>query len=329
MISGNVVNIKHFFKKNMGQKFSKKSGFSLIEVLIASAIASIILVSTIIVVSNIYQSSKRIAFTQNFYSESRNLMTRISRIARENTIDYDRYFEESGPDCGGLDSDQGQGSYKNVFFWDLDGDGEVDRNLFGFKPDGTTDSCTKAWHENASEQILKKSSTDILPLYLINGARNKRFTIAFDGTNKTLSLSTEMGTDTDGDGEADVWSFMQDSGAGLRINASGVCVYDDGAGGTQIRVLAEATQENCISSHAPVVISTTEMQINDFSYKISPDRDPFLSTRIDSAMQHPFIRFFIDLELQNPESYGFDSNNKPQVKLQAAVSSRVYGNTRK
>lgn len=321
MISGNEANTK----KPLMQKLSKNSGFSLVEVLIASAIASVILVSTVAVVSNIYKSSKTIAFTQNFYAEARNLMGRISEIARENTIDYDRYFLTSGPDCGGLQSAQGQSSYPDVFFWDLDGDGLLDRNLFGRDPNGSEDLCTKAWHTDVAGDIIDTNG-DILPLYLINGPRNKRFTLKFD--NESIALTTEIGTDTDDDGKADRWGFFTDTGPGLRIDNNDICVYDDGTG-NQTRILGPATKENCISTHAETIISLPEMKITNFSYSIGPNRDPFLSTRIDDAMRHPFTQFLITIELKNPENHGFNHQNKPSINLQNAVSSRVYGNTRK
>lgn len=283
--------------------------------------------SIVMVVMEMYRDSRHSTKTQYFYAESQLLMNRISEVIRENTIDYDRYFLESGPACGGFDARQIETSrYPDIFYWDINSDNKLDRNLLGAKPDGSEDACSRAWHTDSGKIV--NNASEPLPLYMINGSRDKRFSLKWEETQKTLLLATEIGTDTDGDGEAETWSFMKDSGAGLRIDTNKVCVYDDGAG-NQTRILGEASAENCISSHGPMEISLPEMEVSDFSYRLTPDRDPFLATRIDPAMIHPLVRLRLNLVMRDPKSQGFSETTRPEISLQTAISSRIYGNTRR
>lgn len=178
---------KEFFKN------FKAAGYTLLETLVATGIAAIVITSAIGVTGNAYRSQRKVQFAQDFYSESRFLMERISQIARNNTLDYDRYFLEVGPEvnnCTAFNEDQIPGKYRttepdglinydnsfenrsilgyeSIFYWDTDANDEQDRNLGGVKPDGTDDDCTKAWEK---EGLIQE-------LFLINGNRTMRTAI--------------------------------------------------------------------------------------------------------------------------------------------------------
>lgn len=201
---------KIFTNSKIFQKKVNRSGFTLLETLVATGIAAIVITSAIGVTGNIYRSQRKVQFAQDFYSESRFMMERISQITRNNTLDYDRYFIEVGPEesgscsafeenqlpqrfrSGGADAltdyDNSRSNrfilgYETIFYWDTDSDGEQDRNLGGVIPDGSDDPCTKAWEEKALLQEL----------FLINGSRNMRTAI-----RRNLTSIEEFDSDQDG-----------------------------------------------------------------------------------------------------------------------------------
>jgi prepilin-type N-terminal cleavage/methylation domain-containing protein len=227
-------------KKKFQNKVYKRHGFTLLELLIATAISAIVMLSVMITVGNIYFAQKKVRFSQNFYTESRILMERISQHARNNTIDYDRYFIEVGPDdttgkCPNFDVKQ-QGAttslsneranragkdgyiqgYSSIFYWDTNanGNGTQDRNLGGRNIDGDIDPCAQAFHGDSPQ----------LELFLINGARTLRTAIRnkmVDTTGKReidksaadfdasesyrIEIQRQLGADKDNDMIVDVW----------------------------------------------------------------------------------------------------------------------------
>ena len=74
------------------------AGFSLIEALVVTGISTIVMSSVLGVVAHQYQVQKRLALLQDFATESQFLVERITQLVRNNTIDYDRYFVEIGPE---------------------------------------------------------------------------------------------------------------------------------------------------------------------------------------------------------------------------------------
>lgn len=230
MLKLKILNAKLRFK------VSKTRGVTLLEVLVASGIASIVIVAALSTVGSIYFTQKKIQFTQNFYAESRVLMERIAQIARNNTIDYDRFFLESGPPvapsaadlCDDFDADQVSDvlettndaatralyGYTSLFYWDTNNDGTQNRNLGGVDPNDAIDPCTQAWDPTIQQSTL----------FLINGSRSLRtavrnkddhLTIAQGGNAATEALDTtedyrieiqrQLGADIDNDGIIDVW----------------------------------------------------------------------------------------------------------------------------
>ncbi len=217
-------------KKYFQNKY-KKSGVTLLELLIAIGISSIVIVSVLTTVGNIYFSQKKVRFSQNFYTESRILMERISQFARNNTIDYDRYFLEVGPDdtnivspaiavCANFVKEQHKdtsslvnnadnragagdyiGGYPSIFYWDTDADGNgtQDRNLGGMNINGDADPCAQAFSETLGITNNKSQAS----LYLINGARTLRTAIRNKLINNAATPVRVEPFDQDNDNDID------------------------------------------------------------------------------------------------------------------------------
>ena len=86
---------------------NKKSAFTLVELLIAMTMLSIIILVISTTISQIYFQQKKITLRQNFHNEARFLTEKVVQLVRNNTLDYDRYFVEySASACG---------SFQNLF----------------------------------------------------------------------------------------------------------------------------------------------------------------------------------------------------------------------
>jgi len=337
-------------------------GFTLLETLIATGIASIIITSALSVVASIYFSQKKVQFSHDFYAEARFLMERISQVTRNNTIDYDRYFVEYGPtntDCptgfrtgsggqtplGHTNTDptdkanRAELGYSTIFYWDTNGDSIPDRNLGGLVLNGSTeDDCTKAFNE----------AVDIERLFLINSGRTMRVEIRHEpGPEFKASMSRQLAADTDGDGVADTWGPTDTNDDGdiqaidldvdvewtgaecqLLVNANSDSDYDDA--NERFPVLGDATTESwCEQAHVVQNISPVALQLEDLSFTPVPAYDPYLAFRNDLAQVHPQAFINLNITLRNPDRYGFEVTNIPSLSFQTLVSSRVFGNIRR
>ncbi len=345
----------------------KKSGVTLVELLVATGISAIVITSVMGTVGSLYFTQKKIRFTQNFYTESRILMERVAQLARNNTIDYDRYFVESGPDrapaeCGNdFDSKQLPASathtvnskdnraslgYASIFYWDTNGDGIQDRNLGGADPTGAIDPCAQAFHGTQET------------LYLINGSRTLRTAIRNKGdysvspathdnaTDYRIEVQSQLGADVDNDLIADIWGPLdKDPTDGAFPNytagdievvwddalAPGICGLKYSAGGSLkvTKILGDETNHDfCLKAHDWASISPKPMKIEQLQFQPSPDRDPFLNFRNKGSQIHPHVFINMKTELRDPDANGFDVSSQPTLSFQTAVSSRVFGNIR-
>lgn len=309
----------------------KFRGFTLIELMIASTIATIVLVVSFALIGNIYFAHKQIRIAQNFYSEARFLLEKIVTISRENTIDYDRYFVEVGPNpdtstgCPSFDDNQvafGGGNlsnsetnrttlgYPNIFYWKVSDD--VYRNLGGVKIDGGNDLCAQAFHGDLNE------------LYLINEDRNIRTAIKKEADR--IQTSIELGADTDNDGKVDIWghNITWDSGTHVcKINQP----YSNEDTSPPTLTTSIDNEDLCYSAHDFENISAKRLFIDSFNFTPYPDRDPYLNFRNDEAQIHPNVFLYLKISLLGYEDYAFE--NQPTITMQTSTSSRVFKNTRK
>lgn len=364
-------------------KTPKKSAFTLIELLIAMTMLSVIILVISTTVAQIYFQQKKITLRQNFHNESRFIMEKVVQLVRNNTLDYDRYFVEIGPDstnCPGFQAnisssptsiqiplkyvspndclvsglpvgadpcvdnylwdmdtndlvdshdttatEEGQVNreilgYENIFYWDTNNDGNPDRQLGGYEPDGTLDNCTQSFHTN----------DPIKDLYLINGSRTVRTHLQYLDNRSVIAaadpdddvcdpgecivlLSRELGRDLDGDKRADEWNFQCD--------ATTLGVPENDITSPEVRRYCQRGQEL-------VNITPDFLSITGLSFTPAPDKDPYLASRVDSVQIQPHVFIDMSFELKNPERFRFAADQGPNTRLQTSASSRVFGNTR-
>lgn len=285
-------------KKTMGNE-NKKQGFTLLELLVAMVIFTAIFLSILGLVSNLQLTQKKIVVANDFYDESRLLMERVVQKIRNNTIDYDRYHDR-------YHAENNSGNYEDKFYQSVGG---KMRNT-GMGPEAFS---------GAQEE-----------LYLINPERTVRTAIRVntessdDVPDGALEIQTQLGSDDDGDGKIDIWSESATlNGDACQISSEGDN-YDV--------VLGSATDVNlfCARVHDWTVISPNQISITapNSPFILGPSKDPYLAFKDDTVQQQPFVRFAFEMVMRDPNRYGFESDEVPEIYLQTAASSRVFGNTR-
>ena len=186
----------------------KKSGFTLVEILVGMTLMVIFMGFIFQFTQSIQLGEKRLRISKDFQGESRFLLDKMLSVTRGNTIDYDRYFKEIGPNvddggnlCPKFDDDQlpnlkdptdscdsfnnssnctnnatnrAKFSYPDIFYWDTNNDQISDRQLGGVTPNNLMDNCTIAFaNTKINDQTTFPSSEGI---------------DQFEGENPTLFL---------------------------------------------------------------------------------------------------------------------------------------------
>ena len=331
----------------MKQKISFRSrGMTMVELLVASTISAVVLSGLFAALGTVYFSQKKINATQSFSSESRFLMEQITQIVRNNTIDYDRFFVEVGPDLtdcprfllnqipynlqdGELDPDdlaepitnnpsnREALGYENIFYWNI-ATGSIDRyrNLGGKKPTegaDVSDFCAEAW------------SGTLTSLFLINKERTERTALRLDVNEKRLQKQRLLGVDTTNNGEVDSWGFATEWD-GENTNCKVFTAQDKMTEiGSALGVIDEKT---CMRGHDWTNISPKAIEVVKFEFLPAPSRDPYLNYRIDAAQIQPNVFFRLHTKLRRPSDFGIRSDEPIELIQQTMASSRVFGDPR-
>jgi type II secretory pathway pseudopilin PulG len=332
----------------MKKEFFRTQGLTMIELIVATTISTIVLGGLFASLGGIYFSQKKINATQSFASESRFLMEQITQLVRNNTIDYDQFFTEVGPDttdCENFFSDQVPAylidpientaplaipltnnesnreaiGYSNIFYWNV-ATGSIDRyrNLGGKRPvtgsEDKEDPCAQAWHGTLNT------------LYLINRERTEKTAIRLlnNGADR-LEKQRLLGVDTVGDGVADRWGFVTDwneIGSNCQIY---VDVSKTNLLGTALGVVDEQT---CARGHDWANISPEAIEVLAFEFIPSPNRDPYLNYRIDTAQTQPNVFLRLHTQLRRPGDFGVRGDTPIELIQQTMASSRIFGDPR-
>lgn len=329
----------------MNKRNIRSRGMTMVELLVASTISAIVLGGLFASLGTVYFSQKKINATQSFASESRFLMEQLTQLVRNNTIDYDRFFVEVGPDptaCSAFsinqvpyllqDGDLGPDDlstpitnnksnrkalgYKNIFYWNI-ATGSIGRyrNLGGKKPDTSgldkIDPCAKAWHGTLDS------------LFLINKERTERTALRLNATR--LQKQRLLGVDTTGDGSADSWGFVTEWNG----EAKSCTVFTDKMKSTKIGLaLGVIDEKACMRGHDWTNISPKAIEVLAFEFLPAPDRDPYLNYRIDAAQIQPSVFLRLQTKLRRPSDFGIQSDEAIELIQQTMASSRVFGDPR-
>lgn len=317
----------------------------MVELLVASTISAVVLSGLFAALGTVYFSQKKINATQSFSSESRFLMEQITQTVRNNTIDYDRFFVEVGPDSdlcstfniaqvpqelqdsadpGSLfapvtnnESNRDALGYKNIFYWNI-ATGSIDRyrNLGGKNhTDGedAIDLCAEAWNGTLDS------------LFLINKERTERTALRLDTNGNRLQKQRLLGVDTTNNGEADSWGFATE----WDEENTDCKVFTDQDKNTEIgSALGVIDEKTCMRGHNWTNISPEAIEVKAFEFLPAPSRDPYLNYRIDAAQIQPNVFFRLHTKLRQPSDFGIRSDESIELIQQTMASSRVFGDPR-
>ena len=73
---------------------TKKKGFTLVEVILATSIFALVAIIGVIIFVNVTRIQRRIALENSLYEDGRFMMERLAREIRYNTIDYEEYYNK-------------------------------------------------------------------------------------------------------------------------------------------------------------------------------------------------------------------------------------------
>ena len=96
------------------RRLRRKKGFTLVEVIIASSIFTIVSLIGVTVFVNVTRIQKRISLENAMYEDGRFMMERLAREIRENTVDYEEYYNKNVE--GSVQYGQEYGCYSTRFY---------------------------------------------------------------------------------------------------------------------------------------------------------------------------------------------------------------------
>lgn len=331
--------------------------FTIIEVLIASTIFSMVTLIGVTVFVNVVRVQHRISLENAIYEDGRFMMERLAREIRKNTVDYEEYYNQlvSGGDYG-----SSYGCYASRFYnpgsdkalGALCANGKDPKNDPGCIIDKTSldtntlqnpfDGLQNTAAQNESNAMCDKyfpgvkgvdckmqdgTLNDQKELYLIDykGTQKtffalKKVGIALDGVTpeNALSIVKLKGLDTDNDGIDDDWKTPAD---GFDFTFKNGLKDTLNATGANV--------ENLYKGFVP--ISPLRTNIVDLHFYVSPLEDPrkaFNETDpADSIQQQPHVTVVMTLQPAASELINF-AGNTPTVTIQQTISSRVYNEVR-
>lgn len=300
---------------------SRKKAFSLLELMVALALFSVVFLSVFSMLSNLHITQKKIQVANDFYDESRILMDRLVQLSRNNTIDYDRYYcrtqdpdlsdsdcqclymNTTDSDCANSEDELEERLYEYAFLQDI---GSKKRNLGGMDPEWNNgDEDTNAFDGNAQTE-----------LYLINADRTVRTAIRV--SNQKVETQTYLGIDRNGDKTVDEWGLaVWNDGSDNRCEVTGVSVEGD-----------FTDPAFCAQAHDWTSITPSSLNVTQSSFFVSPNKDPYLAFADDDVQIQPFVRFFLTFQRDNSQGLRFPDDNIPEISFQTTASSRVLGSPR-
>lgn len=348
------------------RRFSKtgfrSSGFTLVEVIIASSIFTIVSLIGVTVFINVTRIQRKIALENAIYEDGRFMMERISREIRANTVDYAEYYNKlaeagtvygekytcyasrfynPGTDgtgtghLGALCSDpplgdplSNPGCVIDKTTLDVNtGKNPYSGNIFAADkdPEDSNAFCDQRFGSGTgcgTDATLHNQSQ----LYLINAKGTKKTLLARKKVNAApdeYSLAMVQIEGEDTDNDAIVDKWV-DLGMSKKFYCS--TNYDCPATLTDLESTLDGT--TAATRYVGFVpISPMRTVVKDLRFYVSPLEDPRKAfaetTTTDAIQQQPHITIVMVLQPAASEMGSF-GGEIPTITLQNTVSSRVY-----
>lgn len=339
---------------------NQKKGFTLIEVLLAATIFTIVSMIVATVFVNILRIQKRIVLENAIYEDARFMMERISRELRQNTIDYEEYYNKTLPKEP-VFADTTKNHYGNRYgcyskrFYNPGSDGNEAGN-FGAKCNDNSDPVTNP------ECIINKNTLDIntgqnpyqgnnysdknpvdasafcdknysisASCAAFNNKQSELYLINGKGTEKTLLALKEFNSTTGEKGLGLLRLEGEDQDLDSITEVWNNCTNNTLCCASGFDCSGITSLENTLTSPGTnlykgfVLISPTRTQVLSLDFYVSPLEDPRKAFAETDAVtqQQPHVTIILKVKPAESMLTGY-SGDIPSITLQTTVTSRVY-----
>ncbi len=333
--------------RNWKLKIPNKSGFTIAELLMATLILGVLVISAAGIYTNFYNSIRNLKAANLVYDEARFTMERIVKEIRNGTIDYEEYYNQS------VNFKYDINEITNETF----GDNycQYSRQFYSPGPDkeyGTYDDESTGLNKNygpdgkfgTSDDINEAPINNVIQknLYIINAQGNKRSYIkrieTSDGQGKVgmvKLVGKDYGLDhidsEDGgnlcfrdsgekDGLIDTWECEKG------FYCPNIPVTSDcpdnicNCTGTIDKILDDP---NDLSNSSFIDITPESLDIVDLSFFLTPTDDPHKAYNDSNVQIQPHVTVRLTARATEKIASSFKGGT-PSIVLESTISSRAY-----
>lgn len=326
-----------------------KKGFTIVELLVATAVFAIFLTAIVTFMVDLYRNSRKIELEEQLYQDMRALMRQITVMVESNAIDYEEYFRAA---TGDLNFGNGNGTTYSY--------GDYAKAFYDFGTGGLPGALCNNGNPATPDCIIDKTTLDkntgkkdgnafcgagtamaICPvdpagifalheqnnLYLINGRGTRKTFLATEPvtrvlnsgatpTENVLSIFWMNGSDTDGNDVTDTWK------------AGGEFVADPLAELAE-DLVGPKSEQDMYKFFIP--ISPLRSNITDLKFYISPLEDPYKAfaetNPATGTLMQPHVTVVMTMEPSAVEMQNY-LGEIPQKTLQTTIYSDIQQDVR-
>jgi|GEM_PF-1088051 len=318
----------------MVSKKHRTAGFTLVEMLIAASIFTLAMVVITTAGANLYQNHKRQVARDTLYQESRALMDRLVTEVRDNTVDFDEYFNHLATDLGGGGSlgdygDYYRGYLHQFFYVSPPPSGSAPCPELGLNDPAryayaAADPCraqqvNEGYFSTRADANNANNDPVISALGGVN-LQNELYLLSGNGQHKTIIKRLPEISDIAQiamlqlDLKDQYLNSSIDSGT-LQEGNDGY--YDCWANGTDF------------PNREFIPISPPTITVTELKFFVSPLDDPHKAfNESDSNVQaQPSVTIVLTTKVAAAQAKRFHGeDNPPELTLETTVSSRIYDN---
>ncbi len=307
--------------------WTSRAGFTLIELIIALGILTMIGIFAGNLYLNYTANAKQLQAANTVYEEGRFLMEKIVREIRMNTIDYEEYFNQSTDPPGELGG--------NYCLYDQDFYTEGDDGVMGTRDD---ESLGRRNPDNGHVAPLAEMIQG--NLYLINPEGDRRTYISLVDGNIEISklVGQDFGQDHinaldsynglktshpscvpddgEGDGLIDTWQCDPDYPCNREIEIESPTVF--GCLGYGDRIVNDPDDPD----HSFVDFTPASIDIVDLKFILNPEDDPWKAYQVDEVQIQPYVTVQMTVAADPKQVTGINEASPPQVTLTSTITTR-------
>jgi prepilin-type N-terminal cleavage/methylation domain-containing protein len=310
----------------MFSKIRKTSGYTLIEIIVASAIFATVITVIGAIMVNFYQAQRKQRITSDLYEESRYLMERLVREARVNTLDFQEYWSHQD---GAIGYGVRTTDYENRFWCYYDDNGVMKKLR------------NEGWFDTKADTDCLVSNDDVDAKAIDDNKQDELYLVSADGRTKTIIKRIPNGIDDDQNGIVDdggaedtgkEWAAISKMVVGNdEIGSLAWVPHDDFLNST-------LTQPECTASanHSWiggsvnkclefVTITPSEVEISNLIFYVSPleDSRKAFNENEPSIQMQPHVTIVLEARTARKLANSIKGYT-PDISLQTTISSRVY-----